>query len=318
MVTSYEFLRAESEKFQVKGRWYYVILDEAQKIKNSESLVHKAVMGLSAEHRLILSGTPMQNSLQELWSLFNFVQPGLLGQLDFFEHQFCKTIIKGGYTRATAVEVETSKQCLGELREIIQGHILRRTKKQVKIECDLPERNEYIVFCNLTQAQLTLYEKYLLECREFLDSDYNRPEALGILNNLRKICNHPFMYFAYHLSDKATGFKMRKIDANPTYQLYRETRLVAEKEFEDKRLIEATAACRHWQLSGKLRVLVSFLYDWREKDPTTKVLVFSQTRKILDILERLCQEHVFSFLRMDGEVSLKERIELIRRFNQEP
>jgi DNA excision repair protein ERCC-6 len=170
----------------------------------------------------------------------------------------------------------------------------------------------------LTQAQLTLYEKYLTDCREFLDSDYNRPEALGILNNLRKICNHPFMYFAYHDSDKATGFKMRKIETSYTYSLYRETRLGAEKEFEDKRLIEATAACRHWQLSGKLRVLVSFLEDWREKDPTTKVLVFSQTKKILDILERLCLEHAFRFLRMDGNVSLKERIDLIRRFNQEP
>jgi DNA excision repair protein ERCC-6 len=225
LVTSYEFVRGEAERFQDKGRWHYVILDEAQKIKNSESLVHKAVMGLNAEHRLILSGTPMQNSLQELWSLFNFVQPGLLGQLDFFEHQFCKTIIKGGYTRASEVEKETAKQCLQELRELIQGHILRRTKKQVKIECDLPERNEYIVFCNLTQAQLTLYENYLRECREFLDSDYNRPEALGILNNLRKICNHPFMYFAYHDSDKGTGFKFRKLNVNPTYHLYRETRL---------------------------------------------------------------------------------------------
>ena len=96
-----------------------MILDEAQKIKNSESLVHKAIMSLSTDHRLILSGTPMQNNLQELWSLFNFVQPGLLGELDFFENQFCKTIIKGGYTRATEVEKETSRQCLNELRDII-------------------------------------------------------------------------------------------------------------------------------------------------------------------------------------------------------
>lgn len=97
----------------------YIILDEAQKIKNCDSLVHKAVMALSAHHRLILSGTPMQNNLQELWSLFNFIQPGLLGELDYFENQFCKTIIKGGYTKATEVERETAKQCLEELRYMI-------------------------------------------------------------------------------------------------------------------------------------------------------------------------------------------------------
>jgi DNA excision repair protein ERCC-6 len=118
-------------------------------------------MTVEAEHRVILSGTPMQNNLSELWSLFNFIQPGLIGQLDFFENTFCKTIIKGGYTKATDVEIETAKRCLDELREMIQSHILRRTKKQLRKACGLPDRNEYIVFCNLTKAQLSLYEKYL-------------------------------------------------------------------------------------------------------------------------------------------------------------
>ena len=90
-----------------------------------------------------------------------------------------------------------------ELREMIQSHILRRTKKQLRFECNLPERNEYIVFCNLTQAQLNIYEKYLTQSRAYINSDFSKPEALGILTNLRKICNHPFMYFAFHDSPKA-------------------------------------------------------------------------------------------------------------------
>jgi non-specific serine/threonine protein kinase len=86
VITSYEFLRTEVELFQ-RRQWFYIILDEAQKIKNSLSLTHQSTTSLQAYHRLILSGTPMQNNLGELWSLFNFVQPGLLGDLDYFEKQ---------------------------------------------------------------------------------------------------------------------------------------------------------------------------------------------------------------------------------------
>lgn len=93
---------------------------------------------------------------------------------------------------------------------MIKRHILRRTKKQLKNECNLPDRNEFIVFCNLTSAQLHIYEKYLRGSKEFLDNDFNKSEALAILNNLRKICNHPFMYFAYHEGPKTSkniGFR---------------------------------------------------------------------------------------------------------------
>ena len=103
VITSYEFLRSDIELFQKGGGWFYIFLDEAQKIKNNESQVHKAVMSLHSQHRVILSGTPMQNNLSELWSLFSFVQPGLLGELDYFQNTFCKTIIKGGYTNASDI-----------------------------------------------------------------------------------------------------------------------------------------------------------------------------------------------------------------------
>lgn len=196
IITSYELLRIEAKLFQSR-KWFYVLLDEAQKIKNSDSQIHQVAIGLQADHRLILSGTPMQNSLSELWSLFDFVQPGLLGEQDYFENTFCKAIMKGGYTNASKIEQQTAKECIDELRDLIQRHILRRTKKQLKFDCNLPERNEFIVFCNLTQAQLNLYEKYLTLSESFLQKTDNKNEALCILNNLRKICNHPYLFFAY-------------------------------------------------------------------------------------------------------------------------
>lgn len=248
-------------------------------------------MTIISRHRLILSGTPMQNNLQELWSLFHFVQPGLLGELSYFEHQFCKTIIKGGYSNATDVEKETSRQCLNELRDIIQSHILRRTKKQLKIECKLPDRNEYIVFCNLTLPQLKMYEKYLTMARDIMGRDLNRPEALAVLNNLRKIANHPFMFFAFMdgpKKDSSSAFKqdLFKLKCQTEYDTYRE----AKKSIlsDDSKEVEAITAAKHWQMSGKIQILIKFLKKWYEKDPTTKVLIFSQTKKILDIIEQLC------------------------------
>ena len=100
LVVSYEALRNEYELLR-RVTWDHCILDEAQKIKNSKSQVYAAAIGLKAHHKLVLSGTPLQNNLQELWSLFSFVQPGLLGDLPFFEKKFVATIMAGGFSKAT-------------------------------------------------------------------------------------------------------------------------------------------------------------------------------------------------------------------------
>jgi SNF2 family DNA or RNA helicase len=110
------------------------------------------------------------------------------------------------------------------LRGSIQGHILRRTKKQLRHACSIPERNEFIVFCPLTEVQLDIYQRYLSLSRQYLNMDFNRPEALGIINNLRKICNHPYMFFAFHddPTKQATGlrYQKEKLRANEWYIEY--------------------------------------------------------------------------------------------------
>ncbi|CDW73791.1 dna repair protein rhp26 [Stylonychia lemnae] len=329
VIISYEFLRTEVELFQRK-QWYYIILDEAQKIKNSFSLTHQAAISIQADHKLILSGTPIQNNLQELWSLFHFVQPGLLGELDYFENTFCKAIIQGGYTNATKVQQETARQCVDELRLMIRRHILRRTKKQLKLDCKLPDRNEYIVFCNLTNGQLNLYIKYLKGCqtrRNRFGHGFEKgagSDDLAVLNNLRKICNHPFMFFAFHEAEKADmrgyKFNQQQLLHIPEFVAYNNAKNKLQNYKDNKegiRQMECEIASQHWQLSGKLRVLMNFLKDWYKKDVTTKVLIFSQTKKMLDIIEKVSQRQNFSYLRMDGNINLKSRMELIDKFNNE-
>lgn len=118
---------------------------------------------------MVLSGTPMENSLKELWSLLNFVERGLLGELKTFEKDYCQQIIKGGYITADEAEKETAKKLIGELRYRIRGHILRRTRRQLGDDCKLPQRNELIVPCRMTQAQLTVYEAYLDDVLKHID-----------------------------------------------------------------------------------------------------------------------------------------------------
>lgn len=166
----------------------------------------------------------MQNSLQELWSLFSFVEPRLLGELAFFEKKFCEAILKGGYSHASKVEVETSRQCVVELRKLILNHVLRRTKKQLKLQCNLPERNEYIVFCPLTDLQYDLYEMYvekvLEQSRKNNEMNFsygslangnfsstNQGNLLEVIAILRKIVNHPNLFFAYALKMRGQGFR---------------------------------------------------------------------------------------------------------------
>src|SRR5512136_1751308 len=120
--------------------FHYIILDESQVIKNPASMLYKTVTCLKSEYKLVLTGTPVENSLTDLWTQLNFVNPGLLGDLSYFRREFAKPIEKLG---DDAKEVK--------LRKIIQPFILRRTKE--KVAADLPPVTEQTVFCDMTEEQ---------------------------------------------------------------------------------------------------------------------------------------------------------------------
>jgi len=110
-------------------------------------------------HRIILSGSPIQNNLRELWSLFDFVYPGKLGTLPIFHTEFARPISIGGYANATRLAVQTAYKCAVMLRDQISPYLLRRIKDDVALS--LPSKNEQILFCSLTREQRRLYEHYL-------------------------------------------------------------------------------------------------------------------------------------------------------------
>jgi DNA excision repair protein ERCC-6 len=187
LITTYEGL-ATYRHILLNKQWEYAILDEGHKIRNPDANVSLNCKQLKTHHRVILSGTPIQNNLVELWSLFDFVFPGRLGTLPVFKEQFEVPIRLGGYKNASNIQVQTAMQCAMVLRQLIGPYLLRRLKMDVMK--DLPPKDEKILFCKLTKGQVTRYKNYLKspEVREILNG--NRDSLAGI-SVLRKICCHP-------------------------------------------------------------------------------------------------------------------------------
>jgi non-specific serine/threonine protein kinase len=183
VVTTYTLAR----KAQWLGSmdWGLVVLDEAQAIKNASSAQAKAVKRLKASARVILTGTPVENQLGDLWSLFDFCCPGLLGSAKQFK-DFVKRLDKKQNTRA-----------YGALRRLVQPYVLRRLKTDPAIVPDLPEKTEMRVECGLSKKQAVLYEQHISELARLLkqtEGIQRHGLVLSSLMRLKQVCNHPSQY----------------------------------------------------------------------------------------------------------------------------
>ncbi|RCK57637.1 DNA repair and recombination protein RAD26 [Candida viswanathii] len=191
LVTTYVGLRIYSN-YILPREWGYVVLDEGHKIRNPDLDISLTCKKIRTVNRIILSGTPIQNNLIELWSLFDFVFPGRLGTLPVFQQQFSMPINIGGYANSNNLQVKTAYKCAVVLRDLISPYMLRRLKTDVAK--DLPKKNEMVLFVKLTKPQQELYEKFLQS--EDLDSILKgkRNVLMGV-DILRKICNHPDLVY---------------------------------------------------------------------------------------------------------------------------
>ncbi|GIJ25550.1 helicase HelZ [Micromonospora qiuiae] len=163
--------------------WHRVVLDEAQAIKNAATRQAEAVRALPARHRIAVTGTPVENRLADLWSIMQFVNPGLLGPAATFRKRFAEPIERHG-------DAETAQR----LRRITGPFVLRRLKTDSSIISDLPEKLEMEVFCNLTAEQAALYRAVvddMLARIEASDGIERRGLVLATMTRLKQVCNHP-------------------------------------------------------------------------------------------------------------------------------
>ncbi|XP_013912099.1 PREDICTED: DNA excision repair protein ERCC-6 [Thamnophis sirtalis] len=285
LITSYSYIRLLQENLQ-RHNWHYVILDEGHKIRNPKAAVTLACKQFSTPHRIILSGSPLQNHLKELWSLFDFVFPGKLGTLPVFLEQFSVPITMGGYSNASPVQVKTAYKCACILRDTINPYLLRRMKADVQMSLSLPDKNEQVLFCRLTAEQQELYKKFI-DSKEVYQILNREMQIFPGLIALRKMCNHPDIF--------SGGPKVLK--GTP------EEDLKEEDQFG------------FWRRSGKLIVVESLLKIWHKQ--SHRVLLFTQSRQMLHILEEFLKQRNYSYLKMDGTTTVASRQPLIGRFNED-
>ncbi|XP_008946498.1 PREDICTED: DNA excision repair protein ERCC-6-like, partial [Merops nubicus] len=285
LITSYSYIRLMQDNIHSYD-WHYVILDEGHKIRNPNAAVTLACKQFRTPHRIILSGSPMQNNLKELWSLFDFVFPGKLGTLPVFMEQFSVPITMGGYSNASPVQVKTAYKCACVLRDTINPYLLRRMKADVKMSLSLPDKNEQVLFCRLTDEQRRVYQNFIdsKEVYQILNGDM---QIFSGLVALRKICNHPDLF--------SGGPRILKG--------------VPDAE------VEETDQFGYWKRSGKMIVVESLLKIWHKQGH--RVLFFTQSRQMLQILEVFVRDRNYSYLRMDGTTTIASRQPLITRFNED-
>jgi superfamily II DNA or RNA helicase len=202
IVASYSLLQLEAPLF-AKQRWHTIVLDEAQAIKNPNTLRAQAVMALQGDFKMVATGTPMENHLGELWSLFRFINPGLLGNADQFQLRFAGPIEKAQDKRAAS-------SARSRLRRLTQPFILRRTKAQVLSE--LPPRTEIVLPVQLSAEETALYESLRREALDKLAS-LEAPQSqkaiaiLAEMMKLRRACCNP------ELVAPGLGIASSKLDA---------------------------------------------------------------------------------------------------------
>ncbi|WP_277543302.1 DEAD/DEAH box helicase [Haloarcula laminariae] len=185
IVTTYGVVRNDINELQ-EIQFHRTVLDEAQKIKNTDAKRTQAIRALSTRHRFALTGTPVQNRLSELWSIMEFCNPGLLGSQTGFRETFARPIERYG-----------DDEQIDQLRQLVQPFILRRSKTDDTVIDDLPDKIERKEYCNLTEEQASLYkaatDQLLGEVEEASEME-RRGKVLQLINALKAICNHPRQY----------------------------------------------------------------------------------------------------------------------------
>uniref|UniRef100_A0A6I8RMZ2 SWI/SNF-related, matrix-associated, actin-dependent regulator of chromatin, subfamily a, member 1 n=1 Tax=Xenopus tropicalis TaxID=8364 RepID=A0A6I8RMZ2_XENTR len=263
-VTSYEMVIKEKSVFK-KFNWRYLVIDEAHRIKNEKSKLSEIVREFKTTNRLLLTGTPLQNNLHELWALLNFLLPDVFNSAEDFDSWF------------------DTNNCLGDqklverLHAVLKPFLLRRIKAEV--EKSLPPKKEVKIYLGLGKMQREWYTKILMKDIDILNSagKMDKMRLLNILMQLRKCCNHPYLF------DGA--------EPGPPYTT--DTHLVYN--------------------SGKMVVLDKLLPKFKEQG--SRVLIFSQMTRVLDILEDYCMWRGYEYCRLDGQTPHEQREAAIETFN---
>ncbi|XP_024996063.1 ISWI chromatin-remodeling complex ATPase CHR11 isoform X1 [Cynara cardunculus var. scolymus] len=262
-VTSFEMAIKEKATLR-RFSWRYIIIDEAHRIKNENSLLSKTMRIYNTNYRLLITGTPLQNNLHELWALLNFLLPEIFSSAETFDEWFQ---ISGENDQEEVVQ---------QLHKVLRPFLLRRLKSDV--EKGLPPKKETILKVGMSQMQKQYYKALLQKDLEVVNAGGERKRLLNIAMQLRKCCNHPYLF--------------QGAEPGPPY----------------------TTGDHLVTNAGKMVLLDKLLPKLKERD--SRVLIFSQMTRLLDILEDYLMYRGYLYCRIDGNTGGEDRDASIDAFNK--
>ncbi|GAA5840836.1 hypothetical protein JCM11251_001710 [Rhodosporidiobolus azoricus] len=266
-----------------------LLADEGHRLKNSNNATYTALNTINCKRRVILTGTPIQNDLNEYFSLLNFCNPGYLGTVKEFHKQYELPILKGRDGDATEKEQERGTAAMKELGGKVQKFIIRRTNDLLSKY--LPVKYEHVVFIGLSPFQLAVYRYFMKTptLQALLKGKESQP--LKAITILRKLCNHPDVLSWEEDMPGALG------ECAPEGYDPKDRRRKFEPEW-----------------SAKMAVLDRFLSQMRATS-NDKIVLISNFTTTLDMFERLCNQRKYGWLRLDGNMNINKRQKLVDRFN---
>lgn len=265
-ITSYEMVLREKSHLK-KFAWEYIIIDEAHRIKNEESSLAQIIRVFNSRNRLLITGTPLQNNLHELWALLNFLLPDVFGDSEAFDQWF-------------STQESDQDTVVQQLHRVLRPFLLRRVKSDV--EKSLLPKKEMNLYVPMSEMQVKWYQKILEKDIDAVNGAAGKRESktrlLNIVMQLRKCCNHPYLF--------------EGAEPGPPYTT-------------DEHLVYN---------SGKMVVLDKILARMQKQG--SRVLIFSQMSRVLDILEDYCVFRDYNYCRIDGTTAHEDRIAAIDDYNK--
>lgn len=289
LLTTYDYVIKDKAVLS-KLRWKYMIIDEGHRMKNHHCKLTQVLNTFyTAPHRLLLTGTPLQNKLPELWALLNFLLPSIFKSCNNFEQWFNAPFSTTG--EKVEINSEESMLIIRRLHKVLRPFLLRRLKKEV--ESQLPDKVEYVIKCEMSALQRVLYQHMqskgiMLTNQENAKAGSSAAGVKTLMNTvmqLRKLCNHPFLFehiergMARHL-----GYQKDTCDIPDLYRA-----------------------------GGKFELLDRILPKLKQSDH--KILMFCQMTQLMTILEDYCNQRDFTYLRLDGTTKSDDRGLLLEKFN---
>ncbi|XP_076010338.1 SWI/SNF-related matrix-associated actin-dependent regulator of chromatin subfamily A containing DEAD/H box 1A isoform X2 [Genypterus blacodes] len=293
----------------------YAIFDEGHMLKNMNSLRYRHLMAINADHRLLLTGTPLQNNLLELMSLLNFIMPSMFSSST---SQLSRMFSMKSHEEQSRFERERISQA----KLIMKPFILRRVKSEVLKQ--LPAKEETVEFCPMSEKQHVLYQNLFKKLKQHTNGE--KRELANVMMQLRKMANHPLLHRQYYTTDKLK--QMSKLMLKEPSHFDANASLIQEdmevmSDFELHRLCQQYSSISSYQLekdllldSGKFHHLTELLSSLKVKGD--RVVLFSQFTMMLDIVEVLLKHLKHRYVRLDGSTPIADRIVLIDEFNTDP